>query len=362
MPENIYLSVGPELETKTVTRTVLVSITGEKLFRTTPLPDIEPLFYHYRDEKLTHKVLRKLSVRGPRDTLNDKLELMGDDASLQEVSALWLSSPVYLEPAVMNCLLDLLPKLEWVYSQATGYEHLDLAAFRAQGVKVSNSGQLVSLPVAELALACILNHAKRLFGHQELQRRRRWHSLRSDLLCDLTIGIVGTGHIGGELAHLCGALGMRVLGASRNPARFQPGPSPYHQVLELEEGLPVLLTESDHVVLTVPLTEATREMIGARELASMKRNAVLINVSRGPVVDQTALCDALSRGEIGAAYIDRTENLPPPRWSRLYRTPNLHLTHYSAANTPGVQRSACKEFLKGLRALDAGTEPANRVA
>lgn len=362
MPEDGRMPRDSQSYENAGARTVLVSSAEESLFQEASPAGIVPLFYRFHPENLWRKVMRKLGVRDPRQTLRDRLEIPVDPASLPSVTALWLSSPVYLEPAVMNCLLDLLPKLEWVYSQATGYEHLDLAAFRARGVKVSNSGQLVSLPVAEMALACILNHAKRLPGHQELQRRRRWHSLRSDLLCDLTIGIVGTGHIGGELAHLCGALGMRTLGASRNPARFQPGLSPYHQVLELEEGLPVLLAESDHVVLTVPLTEATRGMIGARELASMKRDAALINVSRGPIADQRALCEALSRGEIGAAYIDRTETLPPPRWSRLYRTPNLYLTHYSAANTPGVQRGAFREFLKGLCALDEDGNPANRVA
>jgi len=199
-------------------------------------------------------------------------------------------------------------------------------------------------------------------AHRQQQRARRWQSLRSSLLEDLRVVIVGTGNIGGELARLCSAMGMRTIGLSRTPARFLVQDSPYDQVLGLREDLSAVLSEADFVVLTLPLNAETARIFAAREMHSMKRKAALINVSRGPIVDEDELCRQLSRGLLGAAYIDHPSTLPPPRWSPLYRTPKLHLTHYSAANVHGVQSKALEEFLKGVRALDEGKVPANRVA
>jgi len=213
-----------------------------------------------------------------------------------------------------------------------------------------------------MALACILDHAKRMPAHGQQQRARRWQSLRSSLLKDLTVAIVGTGNIGGELARLCSAVGMRTIGLSRNPARFLVQDSPYDQVLGLREDLGAVLGEADLVVLTLPLNAETAGIFAAREMQSMKREAALINVSRGPLVDEGELCRQLSRGLLGAAYIDHPSSLPPPRFSPLYRTPKLHLTHYSAANVRGVQAKAFEEFLQGVQALEEGKVPANRVA
>ncbi len=353
---------GHEPKQVATSRTVLVSITGEGLFEGSPPLSVRALFYRFRAETFFQKALRKLGLRGPEQTLRDKLEITEVGGTLAEVSALWLSSPLYLEPPVMNCLLDRLPKLEWVYSQATGTEHLELSSFTERGVMVSNSGQLVSRPVAEMALACILDHAKRMPAHGQQQRARRWQSLRSSLLKDLTVAIVGTGNIGGELARLCSAVGMRTIGLSRNPARFLVQDSPYDQVLGLREDLSAVLGEADLVVLTLPLNAETAGIFAAREMQSMKREAALINVSRGPIVDEEELCRQLSRGLLGAAYIDHPSSLPPPRFSPLYRTPNLHLTHYSAANVHGVQAKAFEEFLQGVQALEEGKVPANRVA
>lgn len=344
-------------------RVVLASHHHERLFREAAPAGVHPLYYRYRDESFPQKVLRKLGWRAPCRTFHDKFEVVGREKGLQDVSTLWLSSPLYLEPPVMRCLLDVLPKLEWVYSQLTGTEHLELLDFKRRGVMVSNSGDLVSRAVAETALACILSHAKRLPDHHSLQRRRRWRSLWGGLVGEQTVGIVGTGNIGNELARLCRALGMRVIGASRNPGRLlgQREASPYHHVVDVRNGLQGLLAEADHVVLALPLNGDTQGIIGARELASMKPAASLINVARGLLVDEGELCEALSQGTIAAAYIDRTTQLPPPWWSRLYRTPNLHLTHYSAANTPRVAEKAFEVFLLGIHALDEGREPLNRV-
>ncbi|HKZ05054.1 MAG TPA: NAD(P)-dependent oxidoreductase [Methylomirabilota bacterium] len=344
-----------------MTEPVLVPAVGRELFATRPEPGVDPVGYHVRPERLVRRALRHAGWLSPDQSLRARLEIEDDGPRASAAIALWLAPGPYLPPAQLRSLLDRLPRLRWVYSQITGVEHLDLAEFQRRGILVSNNGTLSSRRVAEMALACILAHAKRLPRHFDMQRARRWRSLGSQDLNRQTVGIVGTGAIGTELASMCRALGMHVIGASRQPDRFGSDPSPFHRVLDLRGELKTLLGESDHVVLALPLNDATRGAIDAAALAQMRPSAALINVSRGPLVDEDALCDALARGSVAAAYIDRPSTLPPPRWSRLYRTPNLVLTHYSAAASPHATAEAFGQFVAGLRTLLTTGVPADLV-
>jgi phosphoglycerate dehydrogenase-like enzyme len=129
-------------------------------------------------------------------------------------------------------------------------------------------------------------------------------------------------------------------------------------VVHLRAELAALLAASDYVVLAVPLAEETRHVIDAAALAHMRPTAALISVARGAVVDEDALCNALSERLLGAAYIDCPTQLPPPPWSRLYRTRNVVLTHHSSASGARVLEEAFERFAAGVRALTAtGTPP-----
>jgi phosphoglycerate dehydrogenase-like enzyme len=339
---------------------VVVLVPGEikKFFQERSPNGIKPIFYYLGNESLLHRMMRKFGTRDVSKTLDDRIKIVEDREFLGKTFALWLSSAICLPPVQMSYLLDRLPELKWVYLQAAGTDHLNLNLFKARGVMVSNNGRLNCRRVAEMALASILAHAKRLPKHFALQRARRWSSLPSDDLGRQTVAILGTGNIGGELAKLCGAIGMHVIGASRNPYRFGQNTYPYHQVMKLHGDLEAILVQSDHVALTLPLTPETHGLIGKRELSKMKRTASLINVARGPIVDEKALCYALSQGLLGAAYIDRPSALPPPVWSRLYFTPNVVLTHYSSVNNPRVLQESFDQFVTGLkRILETGIPP-----
>jgi phosphoglycerate dehydrogenase-like enzyme len=340
-----------------VSAPVLVPTESRSLFATRPVAGVDPLACRLRPERLDRRALRHAGWLSPRRSLDARLEIEGGERAAQAI-ALWLAPGPYLPPPQMRSLLDRLPRLRWIYSQVAGTDHLDLGEFQGRGIMLSNSGGLSSRRVAEMALAAIIAHAKRLPAHLELQRAHRWQSLAGDELGRQTVGIVGTGAIGHELAHLCRAIGMQVIGASRHPDRFGPDPAPYHRVLHLGGELKTLLGESDYVVLALPLTDGTRGLIDAAALAQMRPSAALVNVARGPVVDEDALCAALARRLLAAAYIDRPTVLPPPRWSRLYRTPNLVLTHYSAAASPRAIEEAFTRFTAGLHALlTTGTPP-----
>jgi phosphoglycerate dehydrogenase-like enzyme len=155
---------------------------------------------------------------------------------------------------------------------------------------------------------------------------------------------------------------MHVIGASRDPQKFGADPAPYHRVVHLTQQLDLALAQADHIVLTLPLTEKTRGLIGMSQFAQMKPNASLINVARGPILDEVELCKALSCGRIGSAYIDRPIRFPPPLWSRLYRTRNLFLIHNSAANSATLLDEASRQFITGLRDLLNTGHPPNRIA
>ena len=341
--------------------TVLAPVETRALFERQPSPAARVAFYDMRSASLPQRVFRKLGWLDDERIASDRLELFECDDCLREVKAIWLSK-AYVPPWSLACLLDQLPELKWAYSQKTGTEHLDLDLLRRRGVKVSNNGALSSRRVAEMALANIFAQAKRLPEHVALHRRRRWMSLQCDDLSQQTVGIIGTGNIGNELARLCRAVGLRVIGATRDPGRSGADALAYDRLYRLDEELDALLGEADYVVLTLPLTQETRGLISAERLSRMKRDATLVNVARGGLVDEGALCRALRRGALGAAYIDCPTRMPPAPWSQLYRTPNLVVTHYSSVNSPRAMQDALEQFSSGLEQLRDTGEPPNRVA
>lgn len=344
-----------------MTLPVLVPLQSKALFDQSKALDIKPVFYRLREESFVQRVMRKLGLRDAAQTLAAKFDVVEDEALLGETYAIWLSPAVYLPGYQMASLLDLMPCLKWAYSQYAGTDHLELPLFRERGVLVSNNGQLSSRRVAEMALALILAHAKRLHDHFALQRKRRWRSLPCDDLCHQTVGIIGTGSIGNELATLCRSIGMQVIGASRDPKKFGEEPAPYHKIVRLDGELESMLAQSDHVVLALPLNQQTKRLVGTKMLSHMKRTGSLINVARGAIVCEDELCGALSKGVLGAAYIDRPTKLPPSIWSPLYRTSNLRLTHYSAAMSTRVLEEAFNQFIEGLKRLVETGNPPNRV-
>ena len=341
--------------------TVLVPYNSKGNFLQIRFPDFQPVYYQPKDECLFQRVIRKLGLRDIRQTLEARLGIVEGNDLLGKTYALWLSPDLFLPASLMGYMLDQLPGLKWVYSQLTGTDHLDLEIFRERGVMVSNSGELNSRRTAEMALACVFAHCKRLPKHIAMEWACNGQSLPSHDLLRQTIGILGTGNVGKEAAKLCRAIGMHVVGASRDPIRFGDDPFPYHRVVRLDEDLGSLLAEADHVILALPLTPETRGLIGRNELRRMKPNASLINVARGAIVNDLELCKALYDGTIAAAYIDPPTRHSSPLFRRLCRAGNLVLTHNSAANSPHRQKEAFEQFIGGLREIMETGLPPNRV-
>ena len=196
-------------------------------------------------------------------------------------------------------LLDAAPSLRVVANHAVGVDNVDVRACTARGVWVTNTPDAVTESTADLTWALILAVARRVGEGERLVRSGRFRAWAPTLLLGLelrgaTLGIVGLGRIGEAVARRARGFGMHVVHSTQRGG------------LALEE----LLAQSDVVTLHCPLTAATRHLIDAPRLAQMKRGALLINTSRGPVVDEAALAAALESGQLGGAGLDVFENEP----------------------------------------------------
>lgn len=198
------------------------------------------------------------------------------------------------------------PQLRIVANHAVGYDNVDLAAATRRGVLVTNTPGVLTRATAELTITLILDLLRRVTeGDRLLRSRTPWVGSPTFLLgtglAGRTLGIVGLGRIGQEVARLAEAFDMRVTYSSRNPRPAVP-----YERLELGE----LLATADVVSLHCPLTPATRHLIDAAALRRMRRDAYLVNTTRGPVVDEAALAAALTSGEIAGAALDVYEREP----------------------------------------------------
>lgn len=251
-------------------------------------------------------------------------------------------------------------KVKIIGKQGVGYDTVDIAAAKAKGIPVCRTPGVNSEAVAELALALALAASRRVV---ELDRRIRAGDPveRPDFLAvelgGKTVGVIGVGDIGSRVAlKWQAAFNARVLGYDPYKSNL-----PCEQVGKLE----TLLAQSDLVTLHVPLNDETRHMIARRELAQMKKDAVIVNTCRGGVIDEQALYEALKEGRLFGAGIDVWEEAEPPAIDhRLLSLPNVVATPHVAGNTFETQeRSAMQVAVQVVDALQGKPlRPENRVA
>jgi glycerate dehydrogenase len=267
-----------------------------------------------------------------------------------------VTNKVVVDRAVMTAC----PGLRLICVAATGTNNVDLVAARERGVAVCNVTGYATPSVVQHVLALMLALATRLAEHAAAARDGRWAA--SELFCLLdfpfrelagkTLGIVGYGELGRGIARVAQALGMSVLIAQR------PGGPPQQGRLPLDE----LLARADVVTLHVPLADNTRGLIGARALALMKPDALLINTARGGIVDEAALIATLRAGRLGGAGVDVLAVEPPRGGSPLLDDPppNLIVTPHVAWASREARQRLIDEVALNIRAFSEGRER-NRV-
>lgn len=248
------------------------------------------------------------------------------------------------------------PGLRWMHTASAGVDHILFPELRDSDIVLTNASGVFNIPIAETVLAYMLAVVKRLPEFLAQQRERRWHKLPLRELRGLTVGIVGLGDIGTEIARLCRAFGMHVLGLRRRPL-----PSDVADEVLPPDRLHDLLARSDFVVIALPLTEETRGLIGRAELAAMKPGAWLINISRGAIVDEEALVEALREGRIGGACLDVFAEEPLPSESPLWEMPNVIITPHNSWSSPRIEEREVELFLENLRRYVSGEPLLNVV-
>jgi phosphoglycerate dehydrogenase-like enzyme len=276
---------------------------------------------------------------------------------LGEAAALIGGDPVSAEE------LAAAPKLRWIQATSAGVEEFLTAALRERSIALTNFSGVNAPPIADHVLAMLLAFARGLKPLLARQNERAWSAGEAGAPATFepagqTVGVVGLGDIGEAVAARAHGLGMRVLGLERHPPAEPP---PGVERVLASDQLPDLLAASDHVVLCLPLTDATEHLIGREELRRMRRSAYLYNVGRGGLIDQEALVGALRAGAIAGAGLDVVEPEPLPPDSPLWDLPNVIITAHAAGNSPRNWERGIELLADNVRRFLAGQPLRNEV-
>ncbi len=251
-----------------------------------------------------------------------------------------------------------MPKLRLVQLTSAGYDRVDIEAARKAAVPVATNGGANAIAVSEHTILLMLAVYKRLVRYHNDVVAGKWRSpnLAEGRVYELsgkTLGLVGLGNIGKKVARRAAAFDMSVQ---------------YYDIARLNEDqedalgarfvlFEELLRTSDVVSLHVPLTDSTRSLLGSKEFALMKPTAILINTCRGPVVDETALHHALTKGQIAGAGLDVLIEEPPPANHPIFSLPNVTLTPHSAGPTWENWTARFRNGFDNIQRVASGERP-----
>ena len=255
--------------------------------------------------------------------------------------------------AVLEQVWKMAPRVRWVHSRSAGLDSILFPELVASPVPLTNGRGVFSQSLGEFVIGGVLFFAKDFGRMRRSQKEGKWDPFDTIEVSTQTMGIVGYGDIGKAAARRAQAMGMKILALRRRPDRSQ-GEYGWEQKLEM-------LAECDYVVVAAPLTPETHHMISDAEFAAMKPTAVIINVGRGPIIDEAAMVRALESGRIKGAALDVFEVEPLPADSRLYRLDNVLLSPHSADNTPDWLENAMMFFMQNLERFRSGEPLLNIV-
>ena len=261
-------------------------------------------------------------------------------------------------PSIGPAVLAQSKTLKLVQVGSTGVDRYMVPEFQKSDIILINSRGVHGPTVADHAMALLLALARGFPEAYENRLRKKWEAKGSSIvnLNGKTAGLLGLGAIGMEVAVRCKAFGMRVIGTRRNPVETQ-----YVDEVFPPSGLNQVLSQSDFVVCSLPLTSETHHLLTSREFSAMKPSAFFINVGRGPVVREQDLVMALSKGIIRGAGLDVFETEPLPAESPLWEMVNVIITPHSAGFEEDHSRKTFEIFLENLSRFQEGRPLVNQV-
>ncbi len=297
--------------------------------------------------------------------------------SVEEMAALMRGGCEVLTTfRVPDSVAELTARLRWIHLLTAGADQVLRKPANFRSIVITTSSGIHCSAIAQYALGSILTYVHRFHLTTRAQLSRTWLKRQPFMdnvreLRGATIGIVGYGSLGREVARLSQAFGMKVLALKRDPVQhadpgwFLPGTGDPHGSIPDRffgpEQRAELLAQSDFIVVTLPLTPPTRCFIGAREFEAIKPDAYLVNVGRGEVIDQEAMIRALQEKRLGGAGLDVFEREPLEAESPLWDLEHAILTPHVAGSFRGYLDRACELFAENLRRFVGGAPLLNQV-
>lgn len=328
---------------------------------------------------LSEQHLARLQAVSPRLVVSQRslARNQAHRANTQEFAAVLTPEIEVLYAHFTSFTLDLLPNLRWVQTNSAGVDQLYGTPVWQSEATITNASGVHAVQIAEYVLGMLLNYAHHLPEIARLQAETHWPVMAEKLsfatreLRGKTLGILGYGAIGREIARLAAAFGMRVLATKRagRDAAFDgwtptgtgdPSGSIPARFYDLNE-LHTLLPECDMLVLALPLSSQTHHLLGQAEFALMRRHAFLVNIGRGPLIDHEALSAALQTHRIGGAALDVTEPEPLPTDSPLWSLENAIITPHISGLSTYYDERIVELFCENLRRYLAGESLLNLV-
>lgn len=257
---------------------------------------------------------------------------------------------MYISP-IPNTMYAKMPNLKVLARNGVGFDNIDVDYAAKSGVWVTNTPGSNAISVAEFAVTDLLLLAKRSVEFS--QRMLKWNDwgarqLMSHEIFGSTVGIIGFGHIGQQVAKMLSGFGVKVLYYNRSKRDSEYG---------TQVDLDTLLKESDYVTVHIAATPQTEGLLGAREFKLMKNTASLVNTARGTIIDEPALVDALKSGEIASAALDVFDQEPLPADSQLLKLDNAFLTPHVASNTESATLNSARGAVKMADQVLKGQKP-----
>lgn len=249
---------------------------------------------------------------------------------------------VLVEHGLPAAALDRGDNLEWIQSLSAGIDRYDLDQLEEHGIVLTTVSGAHAPAVAQQVMAYLLLFERNLLQGFDQARQREWRRYPAGELTGRTLGVIGVGAIGGQVADLGAAFGMEVVGVRQSPDRSHPSVDEMYG----PEALHTLLGRGDYVVVACPLTDRTRHLIDEDALSSMRNDTVLVNVARGEIVDQTALTEALTAGNLRGAALDVADPEPLPSDSPLWDLSNVVITPHNAGGSQHFPERCAEIFVR----------------
>lgn len=299
------------------------------------------------------KILEKVAEVKIYRSINRE-ELMEE---IKEVDGIVLSSSVPFDERLMEGAR----KLKVIGSHGIGVDNIDIAAATKRKIFVTNTPNVMDNAVADLTLGLIITCVRRILQADRSLRAGRWRGGRTEFLgknlAELTLGIIGLGSIGSEVAKRAKGFGMKILYHKRHRLSEEEEAKLGVKYVSFED----LLRNSDIVTIHVPLTPETRGMIGKKEISVMKKSAFVINTARGGVIDEKALCDALKGNQLAGAALDVFTKEPIDQKNPLLKLDNVILTPHIAAHSEDSIRAISVTSSEDVAKIISGERPKNLV-